>query len=93
MNLSEVSVLWPILVWAATNIFFAGAMFRRQQQFEAVLKELKADHEKRMDNLEGDLDDHCGDNIRHTLDGPVERYKLDRIDRALAAIRGRRHGE
>lgn len=85
-------ITWPLVIWAATNIFLGAAIYVRQQQFERELKALRGEHSQRMSDIEGDLDAHADNDKRHTLDGPVERHKLDRHDRELAAITGRRHG-
>lgn len=83
-------ITWPLVIWAVTNVSLAVTTYVRQQQFEKVLKELREAHENRMSSIEGELDDHADNDRRHTLDGPVERHKLDRHDRELAAIQGRR---
>jgi hypothetical protein len=83
-------ITWPLVIWAVSQIALAVTTYVRQQQFEKVFKELRDAHELRMSQIEQELDDHADNDRRHTLDGPVERHKLDRHDRELAAIQGRR---
>lgn len=82
-------ITWTLVIFLVTTVFAAGINIMRMIQFEAKLKEMKAEHDIEINGILSTLTSHITSDVRHTLDGPNERRTQQRNSLTIERIRER----